>query len=87
MILPMENQYKNLNQNNISTGKKALRFITGQVGDKEVNQLSDFASDKYGRTSTDKNGNRVNDARTSFAVKAGVGGAKALAGNGGKKKK
>jgi len=76
----LEAQYQNLNQNNVSSGKKLLRFLTGQVGDKEVNQLSDFASDSRGKTTTDKKGKRVNDPKTAFAVKAGVAGAKAIAG-------
>lgn len=81
----LEAQFNNLNQNNVHAGVKIARVILGQAGDREVGQLQDFASDKRGRTTTDKNGNRVNDPTTSFVVKSAVAGAKTVVG-GGKKK-
>lgn len=72
----LEAQYKNLNQNNVGIGKKLLRTVLGQVGDKEVGQLQEFTNSQRGMK---------NDPKTDFGVKVAVAGAKAVAG-GGKKK-
>lgn len=75
----LENQYANMNKNNVSAGKKLLRVILGQTGDKEVSQLQEFANTKRGTQ---------NDPMTNFAVKVAVSGAKTATGaNGNGKKK
>lgn len=74
----LEQQYRNLNHNNVNAGMKATRTILGLVGDKEVGQLQGAA------------GTRVpsqHRAKSDFGVKAGVGLAKTFTGTGGGGKK
>lgn len=71
----LEQQYKNLNSNNVGVGKKVARTLLGQVGDKQINDLSDYAVQTTGKEAA------------GAAARAGVGIAKAAVGGGGKKKK
>ena len=77
----LEQQYSNLNKNNISAGRKILRFLAGQTGDKEVSQLQEFANTQYTTRRNKPAGH--NKPKIDFAVKAAVAGAKS---GGGKKK-
>ena len=69
----LEQQYANLNRNNVGAGKRIARAILGEVGDKQVNDLGNFVGSHYGD-------------KANAATKIGVGVAKTAVG-GGKKKK
>ena len=81
--MDLEQRYNNLNKNNVSAGRKLLRFLAGQTGDKEVNQLQDFANTQYTTRLNKPAGH--NKPKIDFAIKAGVAAAK-LGSGGGKKK-